>query len=483
LHALKTRFRRPINGGMRRLLATVCMLFVLAPADAHAQSRVGAPLTHGPDPSVLARGPEAPAPSGGPRGRVVKAGKRLPARAVAKALPSAWCGPARGSDDATDETSNGGYKEHAVYMVPADGLDRFSQFASPIQTDAFQASALLESSYGRAIRFDMGTACGPQYLDITVVRMAATRAQLQADASTSTGTFDAVSDALDAAGLDTIKSSDTYSRAAARTRNWVVWLDGPAPAGTCGQAAIYDDPSRGQDNLNNFGGKVAVVFLNGSSAFCSSNAVRHEIGHNLGALQPVAPHAFDGSHCNDAIEDTMCYSNSPRVSTGQRGLFFDYRNDDYWDPPAGPPLPWWTVTLNRFLCPDASCNVVPGADEPGAGGDSDGDGVADAADDCPLVANPDQTDSYGDSRGDACEPRRAPTARVKLVARHERHGWWKVKLRATGSGRAVVAVRCRVTRRSSVRTVLERSTRLPRTLRGRVRCRASRPRARLFVRR
>jgi hypothetical protein len=37
------------------------------------------------------------------------------------------------------------------------------------------------------------------------------------------------------------------------------------------------------------------------------------------------------------------------------------------------------------------------------GGDADGDGVADADDDCPLLANPDQADTDGDSSGDACD--------------------------------------------------------------------------------
>lgn len=38
-----------------------------------------------------------------------------------------------------------------------------------------------------------------------------------------------------------------------------------------------------------------------------------------------------------------------------------------------------------------------------AGFDPDGDGLADATDDCPFFASPDQTDSDHDGRGDACE--------------------------------------------------------------------------------
>ena len=37
--------------------------------------------------------------------------------------------------------------------------------------------------------------------------------------------------------------------------------------------------------------------------------------------------------------------------------------------------------------------------------DTDGDGVCDADDNCPAVPNPGQENTYGDARGDACEPR------------------------------------------------------------------------------
>jgi hypothetical protein len=472
---------------MRSLVVASLTLLLLSfgAASASAEAIVGAPRTHGPDPVAMTAGPEVPAPT---TGNAKPSLGLSPREAAAKQqLPSSWCGTERSTDDTSSELPNGEFRYHAVYMLPADGTNRFASVANTLQTDAFQASALLETSYGRAIRYDMGTNCGQQYLDISVVRMPQTRAQLATQAGTPTGTFDAVSDALNQAGFSTIRSTDTITEASRRTRNYVVWLDGPGPAGSCGQASIYDDPERGSDNLNNLGGKVAVVFTNQQGGFCSSNAARHEMGHNLGALQRYAPHAFDGSHCDDAYEDTMCYSQSPRVASGQRGLFFDYGNDDYWDAPGGQPLPWWTVNLNQFLCPDASCNMayedgeaVPSQPPSTGTSDADGDSVPDVSDNCPKVANADQENGYGGKSGDACEAR--SRARVKLRAKRQgRHGVWKVSLRATGKGRGVVIVRCRRRAHGQVRTVYSRTTRLPRTLRGRVRCGAGRPRARILV--
>jgi hypothetical protein len=433
---------------MRLFAVAISMLaaLVLAPAAASAGDYVGAPLTHGPDPAAVARGPESPA---------------VPFRAKgsAKVLPASWCGTELASDDTAHEVDNGGFRYHAVYMLAADAPDRFGTLASSMQTDAFQASSLLESSYGRAIRFDIGTSCGPQYLDISVVRMPQTSAQMTALASKPNGTFDAVTHALDAAGFQTIQASDTVQEAAARARNYLVWLDAPAPSGSCGQAALYDDPTRADNNLNNLGGKAAIVFRNGD-AFCSSNAARHEIGHNLGALQSVAPHAFDGAHCNDAYEDTMCYSNAPPVASGNRGQFFDYGNDDYWSLPNNP-LPWWTVDENRFLCPDATCNVI----SPVGVTTDPATPVAPA-----TPAAPPATQARARSHG-----------HLRMIARRHRHDVWRVSLRASGVGHGVVVVRCRRQRGGSVRTVLSRATRLPRTLHGRVRCVAGRPRAKLLV--
>src|SRR5207248_10312106 len=143
-----------------------------------------------------------------------------------------------------------------------------------------------------------GTRCGRHNLDISSVRAAYSSADFQRAAARDNGTLDLVTQALANAGFPVLRSG-ADRRAAARLRqNYVVWLDGPAPPSTCGVAQVIDDASRRQTNWNNYGGKVAVVFKM-PDGFCGEAVVRHEIGHTLGALQPDAAHAYDGSRCND----------------------------------------------------------------------------------------------------------------------------------------------------------------------------------------
>jgi hypothetical protein len=264
--------------------------------------------------------------------------------------------------------------------------------------------------------------------------------------------FDLVQADLRNAGFAVPASS---SERPALTKNFLIWLDGPGPSGVCGEANYSDDPTREPDNWNNFGGRLALIYKP-EGRFCGSNTVRHEIGHNLGALQADAPNAFDGSHCNDAFEDTMCYPNAPRRSSGEaNALFFDYGNNDYWDPPGGA-LPGWALNLSNFICPTVDCNLPGGGTtDPGGG---DGDAVPTGVDACPTTRGTSCAATADASRTTGSRAR----ARVKRrkVARQR----WKVRVRVRGRGRARVRVLC------GRRTVRRRVVRVPATVRFRLRC-------------
>ncbi len=94
---------------------------------------------------------------------------------------------------------------------------------------------------------------------------------------------------------------------------------------------------------------------------------------------PVPPGA-DGS--------TVFHSGPLPVPDGASALIFGFGDSTYADNSGG-----YTVTTSI-------------ADDPEP--DSDGDGVPDADDNCPLVANPDQRDFDGDGLGYACDPFTAP---------------------------------------------------------------------------
>jgi hypothetical protein len=159
----------------------------------------------------------------------------------------------------------------------------------------------------------------------------------------------------------------------------------------------------------------------------------------------------------------MCYPQAPKRASGEfNALFFDYGNNDYWDPPSGPTLPRWTVNLSSFVCPTADCNLS-GRPIPTSPIDSDRDNVPDAADACPTT------------RGTRCPANsdRARAARSVAHTRVRRHrvarNHWKVRVRVRGRGRARVRLVCRH------HTVRRRVVHVPTTLKfRRVRCRGYR---------
>jgi hypothetical protein len=374
--------------------------------------------------------------------------------AQASAAATGWCPNA---EPGAHQVDNGQYRYHAVYVHPADRPSRLASVGGELQQDAFGASSVIERQYGRAIRFDIGTPCGPGQLDISVVRLPLTEAQLTSLAEArGTATFDAVAQALRTAGFGVAANSETPEQLALRSLNFLVWLDGPAPARACGQGTALLDSARSDTNVNNVGGKLALIFRDGSD-FCGADVVRHEIGHNLGALQPDAPNTTDGVHCNDAFEDTMCAWEAPKITNGPfNGLWFDYGNDDYWDPPGGQPLGWWTLNLSRFICPDKSCNRPPGTEaEP-------------AAKSRQRVAD----------RAERAKRRRARAARRPHLSTVLRRGarYTRLYLTARGAGTARLVVRC-PRRAAGRRGVVSRRIGLPARYRVTADCRA--PRARL----
>ena len=284
--------------------------------------------SHGPDPKEMYRPGRAPAAS-----------------AFAVDSPAPWA-PATWDDvgvatDLSDTTSQPTI--HMIYVHPSDKPSRFSTFGAMFEADAKQANDLLVARYGRGVRFDYRS---DGHLDITVVKSTSNNRRLS-----SGNQFSLVSNELKNRGFTNAN------------KKYAVWLD--AGSNYCGQGTLYQDTRRTSNNYSNVNRTTGIVYRpyatdNGEGGFCRGRTLLHELGHNMGAVQKVAPNAFDGAHCDDDQEDVMCYEQNATFDSGNVGQF-DYGNDDYWDPAANPALgssatlPWWTLNLSRFICPTTGC--------------------------------------------------------------------------------------------------------------------------------
>jgi hypothetical protein len=134
-------------------------------------------------------------------------------------------------------------------------------------------------------------------------------------------------------------------------RKYLVWVD--AAVGICGLGEVYGDTRPGQDNRNNRGPMYARV-----DAPCWQYAELHEIFHNLGAVQPDAPHPSAAWHCTDEA-DVMCYDDDASgpvtmtlVCPPEHEALLDWGHDDYFstNPPTGSYLAGhWNTATSRFL--------------------------------------------------------------------------------------------------------------------------------------
>lgn len=231
---------------------------------------------------------------------------------------------------------------HAIYFYPANSSSRLTKFAAMFQADTRQATGLLARLYGRGVRFDERFS---QDLKTNVLDITAFKSRYKSNQLSGGSQFSLVANELAAKGFNN------------PNKKYAVWLD--AGSRYCGQGELYQDTRRSALN-NNERRTTAIVYRPYSTSdpltggFCRGRTLLHELGHNMGALQSVAPNQFDGAHCDDNAEDVMCYTSQTTYDSG--GPEFDYHNDDYWDPPATK-LTWWTVNLSKYVCPTTVCTA------------------------------------------------------------------------------------------------------------------------------
>jgi hypothetical protein len=234
-----------------------------------------------------------------------------------------WCG----TPSAVDATPNvvAGHTLHWIYAIPSDGQERFTTFASVMQTDW----ELIDSWWRgqdpvRAPRSDLAPfSCGSQ-LDLTTVRLPQSSAELAAPETP----FELVWDALDARGFSS------------RQTKYVVYYDGP----------VGNDKICGVGATEPNGTGVAMLQVQSCAGIEGAQVVAHELAHAMGAVPDGAPNNCpppDDGHTCDNDRDLLypVTDGTPLV-----GLSLDPGRDDYYaHAGAWPDLQDspWLVQLDR----------------------------------------------------------------------------------------------------------------------------------------
>jgi hypothetical protein len=206
----------------------------------------------------------------------------------------------------------------------------FAEWSDAIQADVSLIGSFLGAQSGgrRAPRFDMGTTCGPEYVDVQVVELPGARSlyvdDLQAVAAEVQGQL----------------------AAAPGPRNLMIFADrlSSLPAyHWWGQGQTWLDDSPGAGNASNAGGLSAVLWIPDAEPSPAAQwwpeGMLHEMTHNLGAVQDSAPNSSGAGHCVDGF-DVMCYDDGgPNEYAGDvcshiDGVMiqvYDCGNDDYFN--------------------------------------------------------------------------------------------------------------------------------------------------------
>lgn len=260
-----------------------------------------------------------------------------------------------------------GYFAHVIYAVAADDADNYASRANTIRDLVKQANDVFNDAAAvHGATADLRVLCDE---DGIIVEHAVLPTSRNSDS------FSTITSDLRAQGFTD-----------GRVKYWV-WYDDGVSANYAGQGHIHYDDRPIDDNANNGVGTADFAITYG---YYSTRVMLHELGHNIGAVQPSAPHTTGGFHCTDGL-DIMCYRDSGPYADQYTSSIcatqvWDCNQDDYFnvnpDPDSylathwniGHPrhrfvdlhLPTLIRTLDcppRALTGEAACTVMATSDD------------------------------------------------------------------------------------------------------------------------
>ncbi|HEX8648009.1 MAG TPA: hypothetical protein VF715_14035 [Thermoleophilaceae bacterium] len=302
-------------------------------------------------------------------------------------LPKRWCGTERSTDDTANQVHDPSLPQvKFVYAYASDQVNRTTQWADLLQANASLISRFYaqQSDSQRAPRFDLGTSCGADYVDVVTVALPNPR-------STYVDGFTTLKNAVYAA----------LPATSGEPRNYVILADklSSRSAGSLlgqGEVAASAD-TKGTGNQHNRGGYTSIIWIPQLQSLPSTESSKdqgfwpegflHEMTHTFGGVMNGSPNSTTAGHCRDG-RDVMCYSDGglaydpsvcPAVSTftTQFVQLLDCGRDDYFSP-APTEASWLATHHNTF-------DSVFNGDCPALGNQCGGGGGAPAVTDGPAV--------------------------------------------------------------------------------------------------
>jgi hypothetical protein len=265
------------------------------------------------------------------------------------ALADKWCGTQTTSNN-TDVTNAPRVKY--VYAYPSDQPNRFDDVKDLMQADAKRIADNYSAASGgrKTLRWDVGTSCGNDYVDIEVVQLPGT----QADYEPNTNAHIARIRADLRAAIDPAPGRRDYAVIADHTRLEDNQGHAVDPNSVLGITESADDDSVGLGNTADRGDRIAIAF--GGTSFTGQvlpGALMHELLHAFGAVSNSAPHSNKFGHVTDG-KDILGTGSAAECPTTPIGGGIDCNQDDYFNPAPAPGsylATHWNVFDVVFLVP------------------------------------------------------------------------------------------------------------------------------------
>ena len=213
-------------------------------------------------------------------------------------LPETWCGIQTATDDTVDDVypdTDPAFK--LVYAYASDQSDRFAALADKLQASVSLLTRYMagQSDGEKTVRFDLGTNCGPQYVDIQTVALPQPKSYY---VIAGVPQFNRLNDDVRAA----------VPLAPGSQRNLLVYAD--ALRGTDGVAGtgmrfttpgVADVPdATNPHNAGRCSPSPGPPPPHRSGTYAQPATLMHELSHNLGAVQAERP-AHDGPQQRRAL--------------------------------------------------------------------------------------------------------------------------------------------------------------------------------------